>query len=694
MSEKARSPLTVFTFFLNRKQFLFPVIFSLLAWFSLILPISLRPAPSLLEIGDVAFQDFHAPRSYSYSSKVLTEEAQNNAEKQVTPVFDPADTKIAQQQLDQLRSIYALIAIIRDDPFATESQKINDLQSIQDLNLFSGVAQTIVELSETRWEKIQTESLRVLELIMRNTIREDQVQNFRRNIIPLISFEFSQVEIEVINSLVSPLVKSNSAFSSEKTQLAIQTAREAVEPITKYYANGEIIVRSGQVITPAIFEALSELGYFQPQDRLFNYISALLTVTVIVLFVSMYLIRINRSFGEDIKGLSILGIVFLIFLYLARFILPNHAILPYLFPVAAFGLVVSSLYGYEFGLIASFSLSFLTAYDNAADLSSFYFISSAAGIFVLGRGRRISHFLLAGLAIGSAGSAVVIALRIINQYLDLSGLLTLVAGSFFNGLASVSICLILQSTLSGMLGRITALQLMDLSRPDHPLIQEMLTNAPGTYQHSLQVANLAEQAAKAIKADPLIIRVGALYHDIGKTLNPSFFIENQAGGNINTHDNIDPLKAATLIIRHVTEGLNLAQKYKLPSQISDFISQHHGTTITRYQYSKALKLGKIDSEKDKNKFRYPGPKPQNKETALLMLADGCEAHARADNPESIEAIRAIVEETIDYSLKENQLVDSPLTLKDISKIADSFTKTLLNTYHQRIPYPEDTSAKN
>ena len=329
---------------------------------------------------------------------MLTEDAQNLAERQVSPVFDPVDTQIAQTQLDVLRSIFSLIQIIRDDPFATESQKILDLQSIQDLNLFAGVSQIIVELSESRWEKIQAECLRVLELIMRNTIREDQIPNFRRNIIPLVSFEYSQSEIEVISSLVSPLVRSNSAFNAEKTNAAIQASRDAVNPITKSYANGEIIVRSGQVITPLLFEALSELGYIQPQNRLFNYVSAALIVAVIVSFITMYIIRIHRSFGDDLQGIVILGTLFLIFLFTARFTLPNHAILPYLFPVAAFGLVVSSLYGFVVGLIASFSFKLLIAYDNSTDLSAFYFISSAAGIFVLGRGRRIMHFLLAGLA--------------------------------------------------------------------------------------------------------------------------------------------------------------------------------------------------------------------------------------------------------------------------------------------------------
>ena len=216
--------------------------------------------------------------------------------------------------------------------------------------------------------------------------------------------------------------------------------------------------------------------------------------------------------------------MFFVFLFIARFIIPNHTILPYLFPVAAFSLIVSSLISFQTGLIASLSLSLLVAFNEPSflDLSIYYFIPSAIAIFILGRGRRITVFFLAGLAIAASGSMVIIAYRLLTSFIDLAGASTLVGAAVVNGFGSASLTVILQYALAQILGKTTALQLMDLSRPDHPLLQELLLKAPGTYQHSLQVANLAEQAAKEINADPLLTRVGALYHDVGKVGNPTF----------------------------------------------------------------------------------------------------------------------------------------------------------------------------
>src|SRR5690606_18636353 len=215
------------------------------------------------------------------------------------------------------------------------------------------------------------------------------------------------------------------------------------------------------------------------------------------------------------------------------------------------------------------------------------------------------------------------------------------------GFASASIALLLQYMLAQLLGFTTALQLLDISRPDSPLLQFFLRSAPGTYQHSLQVANLAEQAAEKIGADPLLTRVGALFHDIGKALNPSFFIENQLPGHVNSHDDADPEEVSATIIRHVTDGIQLANKHRLPRRLHDFILEHHGTLITHYQYNQAMEaangnISKVDIEK----FRYPGPPPTSRETALLMLADATEARARAERPQNDEEIRKLVRSVI------------------------------------------------
>ena len=232
------------------------------------------------------------------------------------------------------------------------------------------------------------------------------------------------------------------------------------------------------------------------------------------------------------------------------------------------------------------------------------------------------------------------------------------------------------------------MQLLEISHPDFPLLKIFLRNAPGTYQHSLQVANLAEQAAEKVGADPLLTRVGALFHDIGKTADASFFIENQAPGNLNTHVDITPAQAAQKIIQHVHDGVVLADKYRLPRRIDDFILEHHGTMVTRYQYNQALEKAGGDASKiDIEQFRYPGPRPRSRETAILMLADSAEARTRAEGPESDDDLRALMRTIIERAQKEGQLENAPLTMHDLSFIADLFVTTLRGTYHPRIQYP-------
>jgi len=248
--------------------------------------------------------------------------------------------------------------------------------------------------------------------------------------------------------------------------------------------------------------------------------------------------------------------------------------------------------------------------------------------------------------------------------------------------------LLLQNIFAFVLDVPTALQLMDISRPDHPLLQHILTNAPGTYQHSLQVSNLAEQAADAIGADRLLVRVGALYHDAGKAENPTFFIENQVRDKIDSHEDIDPNLAAATIIRHVTDGIALAKKYRLPSRIIDFMREHHGSNVTRYQYNHALDLADDPKDVDINDFRYPGPSPRSKETALLMLADGTEARARANTPRSDEEILAVIDSVFEVVQGNGQLDNTDLTLRDLQTIKKSFFNTLKQSYHPRIKYPE------
>ncbi len=666
-----------------------------LALIALIFPTPMRPSSFPLTEGAVASQDIQAPHVLTYTSDILTSQSRQDAENRVLPVYLPADPTIARSQIEDLRIALNYITSVREDTYAMPEQKLADLAALKNVSLSRDSIEQILSFTDQRWDSVQLETLSVLEQVMRNSIRESQLIEARRNVPTLISFALPQDQASLVAELVSQFVVPNSLQSEEQTALRKQEARDNVEPAQRSYAAGETIVQRGQVITPLILEALQRYNLNQPQDNSMEMIASGVLVGLTAIFASLYFHRRKQSPGYIPRNLAFLSATFLIFLFTARLVIPNHTVIPYLFPVAAFGLTIASLFSLELAMVFSLILSILAAFGlpNSFDLTLFYLLSSMCGILALGRGRRVASFFWAGLVVGMAGSAVVLSYRLFESVTDPFGIATLIGAAFFNGIASASLALILQFLLSQVLGMTTALQLLEISRPDHPLLQHVMRSAPGTYQHSLQVSNLAEQAAEAIGADALLVRVGALYHDIGKALNPLFFIENQIPGVGNPHNDLDPISSATIILNHVSDGIKLARKHHLPPRIQDFIREHHGTAITRYQYAKALEAVDGDTSKvNLDQFRYPGPRPGSRETALLMMADGCEARARAELPKTEEELREIVKKTVDYIQQEGQLDDTTLTLRDLSVITDSFVNTLRNTHHPRLRYPEIKKA--
>ncbi|MEE9490881.1 MAG: HDIG domain-containing metalloprotein, partial [Dehalococcoidia bacterium] len=407
-------------------------------------------------------------------------------------------------------------------------------------------------------------------------------------------------------------------------------------------------------------------------------------------FVALYFAQ-RPDLREDNRSMLLMSVLFLVFLYGARLVIPNRTVIPYLFPIAGFAMIVTALISSRAAMILTVPLSILAGYGlpNSLELTFFYMFGSMFGVLSLRNVQRILTFFWAGIAVMGSGSAVILAFRLIDPTSDAVGIISLIAAAAFHGLAAAALTILLQFILAQTLGLTTTLQLFDISRPGHPLLQFLLRNAPGTYQHSLQIANLAEQAAKQINANTLLTRVGALYHDAGKARHPYYFIENKVPGADNPHEELPPLESSAIIIRHVTDGVALAKKYRMPRHIIDFIVEHHGTLTTSYQYHQAVEAAGGDTEKvDKKSYRYPGPRPQSSETALVMLADTAEARTRAERPETRQEIRTIVKEVIDQRLAQGQLDDTTLTLKDLNAIVESFTTTLRGVFHPRLEYPK------
>jgi putative nucleotidyltransferase with HDIG domain len=663
----------------------------------LALSISNLPQQSgiLLEVNDAATQDILAPYANSYVSEVLTEQAREEAVAAVSDVYDPPDGRVARQQVERLRAVLEYIDAIRADTFATQEARVSDLLAIVDVKLDTPTAQAILDTLEARWQIIKLETIAVVEQVMRSEIREDQLEEARRTIPALVGISLTESQAELVSKLASPFIAPNSLFNSEATQAAREEASQSVIPVVKSYAAGETIISRGEVVQPIHIEVLNNYGLLETPDPWRQLAVRALLVTLLGCTFTLYIYRNHEEQLQDIALITTITILVILSVLAMQLMIPERTVLPYLFPAAMLSMLMATLIGPGMGVLTSLMLGALGGYLSARGLefALYMMLSGTMGALVIGRAERLSSFFWAGLAAALSAVSIVIVFRFPDPSTDLIGKASLLAAGIISGLLSASLGFGLLLVIGSLLGITTSLQLIELSRPDHPLLQLILRNAPGTYQHSLQVANLAEQAARTVNANPLLTRVGALYHDAGKAKNPQFFIENQAPGQ-NIHEQLDPKTSAGVILDHVRDGMDMARKYRLPERVIAFIPEHHGTLDTSYQYHKALEA--VNGEKTKlnpKDFRYPGPKPKSKETALLMLADGVEAKARAEAPKNLEEIDRLVRWVIENRLNQGQLDHVDLTLKDLDTVRRSFVSTLKGIYHPRISYPEDVEEE-
>ena len=643
-----------------------------------------------LALDQAASQDIQAPRALSYTSEVLTRQARQLASEAVADVYDAPNGRVARQQLERLQVTLDYIETVRSDTYATRDQALADLAAIESLHLETATAEALLDLPEPRWEAIRMEAVAVLEQVMRSEIREDRLEEARRAAPALVSITLPEDQAALVLDLVTPFIVPNAMRNEAATTAARQAAYDAVPSVLKSYAAGEIIVSRGQVVTPLVLESLRAYGLLRPTNPWPDLAARTLLVVVLGCTYAMYLVVAHPEPARSTRMAAILCSLFLLTSLGMRLMIPDRTVLPYLFPAAALPIMTAVLIGPGMGLATAMITGVLVGFlaPRGLELGVYVMLSGTFGCLVIGRAERLSTFFWAGISAALAAVAVVVVFRFPDPATDVLGKATLVGAALLSGGLSASLGFGLLLVASNIMGVTTALQLVELSRPDHPLLQMLLRQAPGTYQHSLQVANLAEQAARAIGANALLMRVGALYHDVGKAVRPQFFIENQIPGQ-NIHEQLDPTTSAGVILSHVRDGMELARKHRLPARIRAFIPEHHGTLDATYQLQAAVDAAGGDSARiDPQDFTYPGPRPRSRETAILMLADGVEAKARAEAPEDEDSIDKLVRWVIDDRMTRGQLARTDLTLKDLDTIRRSFVNTLKGIYHPRLRYPQ------
>jgi hypothetical protein len=647
-----------------------------------------------LRVGSIAPQDFRAPFSLTYDSAVLTERQRQAAANAVSTIYDLPDPDVARQQLLLIRQILDFIDNVRHDSFGTTRQKNDDLNAITALTLDDGIIRSILEMDDQTWQAVDGEAALVLERVMRESIRETDLPNLIDQLPTQVSVRFTPASSAVVVALVADLLRPNRMPNPDATAAARAAAADAVAPERRSFERGQIVIRAGARIDAVDFEALENLGLLDAPDRRLEVIGqAFLSSLMVLIAAALYIERRQPSLFAHPRFLTLLAAIFLLTIAGARLFGGGGQL--YLYPAAALGVLIVALTAPEIAIFGVISAGLLIGImlDNSIEAGTLVAFGGSLGALALRRSERLNSFFFAGVVIALANALVVLAFN--------AGLLSvdngvrlgeLILFAVINGFFSALTALAGVYAFTLLFNLPTSLKLVELSQPSQPLLQRLLREAPGTYQHSLQVANMGEQAANAIGANAELTRVAAMYHDVGKMLNPAFFVENQVDG-INPHDDLnDPYRSADIIIGHVIDGEKLAAQYRIPTRIRDFIREHHGTTRVMFFYTRAQQQAEDPDSVDVDHFTYPGPKPQSRETAVLMLADNCESTVRARKPANKQEIVDVINQVIDTRMRDGQLDESGLRLNDIKVIRSVFVDILQGVFHPRINYPTPHAA--
>lgn len=619
----------------------------------------------------------------------ILEEITEDQTNYIEEIFDAvntltSDTSNKEDESDKNQLSYDEIVIQLQEILSPEiTDKIDDI-----------VFMHLIQLDEKDRNHGKDVFLKAVTKVLENGVRIENIESAKEEVSAIIKYSTLNTEVKkTLNELIDFAIVENSFFDVEKTMEARNEAASNVEPVV--IRTGDIIVREGQIITNEIYEDLKLVGVLNKEKSVLPGIGLALFILMIVSLVGYELNRLYHR--EELDQGKILAVILIsvimavlmkvVSLYTDQL---NHLYL--LVPIATGVLLLKMLIYERLSIVFSVVFSFLGSILFNGEISGtlnleagiyFFFFQLAGIIFLTNIKDRVTIMKAAfGMAIVNV---MTIAMYILLSFEKFEVITLTIHVAFGIGAAILSAVLTigLLPFFETGLGILSDGKLLALANPNQPLLRKLLTEAPGTYHHSVMVANLSEAACEAIGANGLLARVGSYYHDIGKTKKPHYFIENQVAIR-NPHDFIEPDKSANIIINHVIDGAEMLRQHKLPREIIDIAEQHHGTSLVSYFYHKAKEK---DEEVKEDDFRYPGPKPSTKEGGIISICDSAEAAVRSLKEPSPEKIEKIVDSIVNNKLMDGQLDDTPLTLEELHTIRETVCEALKGIFHSRIQYP-------
>ena len=679
----------------------------------------LRSAETFPELGAVAERDITAAASVTFTSGVLTAEAEQAARDAVEPRFElnpdirPAQLEAMSIYLDAVTAerLSSRAPVVTDES-STDSARAGTAAessaagaadaSVSGSRLAARDEDFLLAVSDLLYANIQGEAQVLLGGLLQKPLFEDDLDRVRLALHDMVDPSMTLTETALVASLVAAYLRPTMVESPLLTERERDRAALLVSSVPRTVSEGDLIIARGEVVDPSAAEALANLSPRSARIQLESLGAIVIISVAAAAMFSLYLLLWKPVEAASDRRFLLLAVLILFSVAAARlwfeFALPGGTdeSLELMLPLAAGPVLVAALLSTGLGVSTSVLISVLAGVaaivlpdyglepSGAAALQPtlFFLAASLGGVLAATRAQALAQYGLAGLASGLSGFLAGGAVWLLEPTRATEQLGWLALAALVTAVLVAVITIGAFSLLGALFGITTPMRLLELAQLQRPLLRRLQEEAPGTFHHSLLVATMSERAASQIGADPLLVRVGAYYHDIGKLNRPSMFIENQEGAN--PHDDLTPSESARYIMDHVTGGDALARGDRLPPRIRDFIKEHHGSRRVAFFYRKAVMS---DSRVNAQDFTYPGPPPQSRETAIVMLADSCEAVVRSSGERDGDRIGLLVDGVFDERLRERQLDHCELTLSELRQISASFKRTLVGVHHQRIAYP-------
>lgn len=673
---------------------------------ALFLLFSLASAPERysLKIGAISHKTITATKDVV--DQLTTEERRTAAANAVEPTYHlqegASETVMADLEniFNELRTVQQYGLTLREEGDTAEDLRYRTFEEsaieyaqnlVSSMTLSRFQAITLLRTETKDYDDMVSAVTTAVSNALNTTIREGQVNQSIQTILQIVGYK---VEISLFQNIVQTVlrtcVKPNMVIEQEATDIARQKAMDAVEPVT--YLQGQNIIREGERVTANQIAMLRDLGLLEDNSYDFSiYGGAALLVTAAIAVLVLLLLLLAPEMLHDVRKITVIMLVMVLTEGLS--VLTVKLFHVYLAPMTMGAMLLTGLLGSQVGLAGGMSLSLLISGLVAGSNTSFsaemvhLLLSGLVGSvisvrYLNGKPQRL-RVVICGLLVACSNVVLMLAVDLMTSS-DAHGMLNNVAWSIGGAVLSGVLAVGFQPVFETVFNLATPSKLLELANPNQQLLRRLLIEASGTYHHSIVVANLAEAAAERIGANPLLARTGAYFHDIGKLKRPLYFKENQMGEN--PHDRTDPYVSAAIVTTHTRDGLQLAQKHRLPPEIQRIIVEHHGDTPVMFFYHKALQQAN-GKPVDIADFRYDGSRPSTKESAIVMLADTIEAAVRSMPDPTPDAIERFIERLVRGKLEDGQLSDSPLTLRDIDGICAAFSKVLSGVFHERIEYP-------